>query len=598
MYSKEGSLLSKLLSFAGNYRFLIIIACVVSAISSVLSLAPFICIWFVIKDIFSVLPDITQATETLKYGWMAVGFAVLTIALNFGGLMCSHLAAFRVEKNMRKQAMHKIVKLPLGFFKQNNSGKLRKTIDDNASLTHSFFAHQLPDLSGAIVMPIAIIIILFIFDWRLGLVCLIPILISLLFLRQMMGDNRAKFMKNYMDSLEEMNDSAVEYIRGIPVVKVFQQTVYSFKNFHKSIKKYSNYASDYALSCRIPMVGFRVTVNTPFLLLIPIGILLILNTPNYNAFLLDLIFYLLFSPLCVTMMTKIIFASNNIMTAREAVNRMDEIFGANPLVEGDVKKKETKNNIRFKDVVFTYPESNQPVINNVSFNIPQGKTFALVGPSGGGKSTLASLIPRFWDVDQGSIKIGDINVKKFTEKSLMEKIAFVFQDSKLFKRSLLENIRVADPEASREEVLKAAHLAQCDDIIKKMSQGIDTMVGTEGVYLSGGEQQRIALARAILKDAPIVILDEATAFADPENEYQIQKAFEALVQNKTVLMIAHRLSSIKDVDSILVIEDGRIAERGNHQELLSKNGVYAGMWKEFQTSISWKVGKESNYNYA
>lgn len=592
MDSKKKSTLSKLLRFAGKYKVLIILATVLSGISAVLSLFPFVCIWFIVKDIFNVLPDVTKATESIKYGWMAVGFSVLSIALYFGSLMCSHLAAFRVEKNMRKEAMHKIVTLPLGFFTQNTSGKLRKVIDDNASLTHGFLAHQLPDISGVVVMPIAIIIILFVFDWRLGFVCLIPLFLSLLFLKQMMGGNNAKFMEKYMDSLEDMNGSAVEYVRGIPVVKVFQQTVYSFKNFYKSIKGYSDFASEYAINCRLPLIGFTITINLPSLLLIPIGLLFIANASNYSAFLLDLIFYMLFSPLAVVMMTKIMFSSENVMSAKESLNRIDEILEAKSLVKTSKENKTNKNDIIFKNVSFTYPETDKSVIDNVSFTIPEGKTFALVGPSGGGKSTLASLLARFWDVDDGSIQIGGVNVKDFTEKDLMNKIAFVFQNSRLFKTSLLENIKIANPKATREEVLKAAHLAQCDDIIEKMPQGIDTVIGAEGVYLSGGEQQRISLARAILKDVPIIILDEATAFADPENEYQIQKAFESLVKNKTVLMIAHRLSSIKDVDSIFVIKDGNIIENGDHESLIRQDGVYKKMWKEYQTSISWKVGKE------
>jgi ATP-binding cassette subfamily B protein len=597
------SSVTKLFNYAGRYRILIVISCILSGLSSILSIGPFICIWFVIRDMFSVLPNTTQATSTIKYGWMAVGFAVISVVLYFGALMCSHLAAFRVEKNMRKQAMHKIVTLPLGFFAQQASGKIRKVIDDNAGLTHSFLAHQLPDLSGALIMPIAIIIILFIFDWRLGLVCLAPLICSLGFLKRMMGGKNAEFMKNYMNALEDMNASAVEYVRGVPVVKVFQQTVYSFKNFHKSIRKYSDFASDYALCCRIPMAGFTITINASSLLLVPIGLLLILNAHDYKAFLLDLIFYMLFTPLCITMMNKIMHIGENVMAAKEAIKRIDEITDVKPLTKAIKKKRMEEDemqiaaslldtNIEFKDVVFTYPGSENMAINHVSFCIPEGKTYALVGSSGGGKTTLASLVPRFWDVDEGSIMIGGIDVRDFEEKDLMNEIAFVFQNSKLFKTSLFENIRIGKPEASKEEVLQAAHLAQCNDILEKMPQGLDTIVGTEGVYLSGGEQQRIALARAILKDAPIVILDEATAFADPENEYQIQKAFESLVKNKTVIMIAHRLSSIKDVDCILVMKEGQLIEKGTHEKLLSKNGVYAGMWKEYQTSISWKVGKE------
>jgi ATP-binding cassette subfamily B protein len=595
MKEKNTSILSKLLKFAGEYRFLVILACILSAVSAVISLFPFICIWFAIRDIFSSLPDVTQATDTIKYGWMAVGFALLSIVIYFISLLCSHYAAFRVEKNIRKEAIHKIVTLPLGFFTKNSSGKLRKVIDDNASLTHGFLAHQLPDLSGAIIMPIAIIIILFVFDWRLGIVCIAPTFISLLFLRQMMGGDNAKFMRKFMDASEDMNTSAVEYVRGIPIVKIFQQTVFSFKNFNKAINGYSDFASTYALNCRVPMIGFTICINAPTLLFAPIGIIFILNSNNYNAFLLDLIFYMLFSPICVTMMTKIMFVGENIMSAKEALTRIDEIFEAETLTESEKNINVNSTTIKFNNVIFTYPGSDKPAINNVSFTIPEGKTYALVGTSGGGKSTIASLIPRFWDIDSGSIEIGGVNVKDFKEEDLMEKIAFVFQNNKLFKTSILENIRVANKDASREEVLEAAHLAQCDDILEKMPNGIDTVIGTKGVYLSGGEQQRIALARAILKDAPIIILDEATAFADPENEYQIQKAFESLVKDKTVLMIAHRLSSIKDVDSILVIQNGVVVESGNHKELLDINGVYKNMWEEYQTSISWKVGKEVHY---
>lgn len=593
MKKKEKSILQKLMKFSGGYSFLIVISCVFSVISSILSLLPFIFIWFVIRDIFKALPDVTKATNTLGYGWMAVGCAVLSIILYFIALMCSHLAAFRVEKNMRKEAMHKIVTLPLGFFTENTSGKLRKVIDDNASLTHGFVAHQLPDFAGAMVMPIAIIAILFIFDWRLGLVCLAAIVLSTVFLKSMMGENNAKFMKKYLNALEDMNESAVEYIRGIPVVKVFQQTVYSFKNFHKSIKRYCDFASDYAISCRVPMLKFTITINAPSLLFIPIGILMISHAKDYNGFLLDLIFYMLFAPTCVNMMGKIMFSGESIMGAKEALSRIEEILNAKPLKEnskGDVELKDYS--VTFRDVVFAYEGSKKPAINNVNFTIPQGKTYALVGPSGGGKSTLASLIPRFWDVESGSIQIGGVDVRDFKEKDLMDKIAFVFQNNKLFKASILENVKMANKNATNEEVLKAIKLAQCNEIIEKMPNGIDTIIGTEGVYLSGGEGQRIAIARAILKDSPIVILDEATAFADPENEYQIQKAFEFLTKDKTVLMIAHRLSSVKNVDCILVIKDGEIVESGTQDKLLESNGVYKKMWEEYQKSIAWKVGEE------
>lgn len=591
MSTQKNSLVARLFEFAGSYRILLVLSWILSGLSSILSIVPFVWIWFVIRDVLNVLPDFTQATETAKFGWIAVGFAIASIALYLAALICSHFAAFRVEKNMRKAAMHKIVNLPLGYFNTNTSGKLRKVIDDNAGLTHAFLAHQMPDISGVVVMPFVILAVFFIFDWRLGLVCVVPLFLSLFFLNKMMGGDRAECMKQYMNALEEMNTAAVEYVRGIPVVKVFQQTVYSFKNFHASIMKYWKFASDFALSCRVPLVGFMITINAPSLLLIPIGILLILTAADYKSFLLELIFYMLFVPLCAAMMGKIMNAGESIMAAKEAVGRVYEITQAKTFEEGKLVEKIKDNSISFENVSFTYPGNQQPAVQQVSFTVPQGKTYALVGSSGGGKTTLASLVPRFWDVNEGSVKIGGIDVRAFQEKDLMAKVAFVFQNTKLFKTSLLHNICAAKPTASRQDALYAAHMAQCDDILEKMPQGIDTIVSADGVYLSGGEQQRIALARAILKDAPIVILDEATAFADPENEYQIQKAFEELTKGKTVLMIAHRLSSIKDVDCILVVQKGEIVEQGSHDTLLSQNGVYASMWQEYQTSISWKVRK-------
>ncbi|CUH95319.1 putative membrane protein [Propionispora sp. 2/2-37] len=593
MSTTKNSMVTVLFGFAGSYRILLVLSWLLAGLSSVLSIGPFICIWFVIREVFRVLPDVVQAAEAAKFGWLAVGLAVASIACYFVALLCSHLAAFRVEKNMRKQAMRKIVDLPLGYFGTNTSGKLRKIIDDNASLTHAFLAHQLPDLAGAVIMPIAILAVLFIFDWKLGLICFIPLVLGLVFLQRMMGGEKAGFMNQYMDALEAMNATAVEYVRGIPVVKVFQQTVYSFKNFHESIVRYRDFAAAFALECRIPMIGFTMSIHAPSLLLIPAGILFVSTAADYREFLLDLIFYILFVPVSGSMMNKIMYAGESIMVAREAVGRICEITQEKTLAEGSLDKPINEYSICFNHVTFAYPGKQQPAVFRANFAVPQGKTYALVGSSGSGKTTLASLIPRFWDVGEGSITIGGVDVRDVKEADLMKKIAFVFQNTKLFKTSLLDNIRAAKPEAGREEALYAAHMAQCDDILAKMPHGIDTVVGTDGVYLSGGEQQRIVLARAILKDAPIIILDEATAFADPENEYQIQKAFEHLTKGKTVLMIAHRLSSIKDVDCILVMQQGEIVERGSHENLLHSKGVYAGMWQEYQTSIAWKVEEEA-----
>ncbi|MDO7975299.1 ABC transporter ATP-binding protein [Oceanotoga teriensis] len=593
MSLKNKSTLKKLLEFADNRKYFIIFSIFFSALSSILSFLPFIFIWFIIKDILSVFPDITKATETVKYGWLAMGSSVISVLLYFTSLILSHLAAFRVEKNIRKFSMHKIITLPIGYFKQNSSGKLRKIIDDNASLTHTFLAHQLPDISGLAVMPFAIITILFIFDWKLGIVCLFPLMISFLFLKEMIGGNRQMFMENYMNSLETMNSSAVEYIRGIPVVKVFQQTVFSFKNFYNSIKNYKKYASNFALSCRIPLIKYTLSINLPSMLLIPFGLIILLNTNNYKSALLDLIFYMLFVPVCTVMMNKIMHLSESVMSAREALNRVENILEEKNINFSEKNITIENFSIKFNNITFKYPNAKEPVLKNINLEIPEGKVIALVGPSGGGKSTLANLIPRFWDIDQGSITIDNINIKDIPEKQLMDNIAFVFQNSKLFKTSLFENIKMGNPKATKKDVLKAANLAQCDDILQKMPHGLETVIGTKGVYLSGGEQQRIALARAILKDSPIIILDEATAFADPENEYQIQKAFESLIENKTVLIIAHRLSSIKNVDKIFVIKNGRIEESGNHNELLLNDKLYSKMWDEYKSSISWKVGKEN-----
>lgn len=586
---KEG--LSRMMEFSGGYKFLTILALALSAISAVLALGPFICLWFVAREIISALPAAPNVKELTFYGWSAVLVSVISMMIYFVALMCSHVSAFRIARNMRSQAIHHIIKLPLGFFTNNNTGKLRKVIDDNASLTETFLAHQLPDLAGAIISPIAIFILLFIFDWRLGLVCLIPTIIGVFCLKQMMGGDKAKSIKKYQNALEEMSNEAVEYIRGIPVVKVFQQTVFSFKSFNDSIMKYSKFATNYSSECQLPMTSFTVVVNGAFALLIPVGVLIITNTSDYKGFLLDFIFYVLFTPVSVNMLMKIMRLIENIMVANEAVRRIDAILDEKSLKEPEHSQKISGKSVSFEHVTFTYPGNTSPALKDVSFTVNEGQTIALVGPSGSGKSTAASLIPRFFDVDKGSVKIDGVEVHNIGKEELMEKVSFVFQNTRLLKASILENIRIAKPKATLEEVIEAARKAQCTDIIEKFSEGINTVIGEKGVYLSGGECQRIALARAILKDAPIVILDEATAFADPENEGQIQKVFEKLTEGKTVLMIAHRLSTICGADKILVLADGKIKEQGKHDQLLKEDGIYNHMWKEYCKSISWKVTK-------
>ena len=601
MKKKKNAELSRMFAFAGNRHWLTIVGCILSGISTVLSMIPFVCIWFVIRDILNAMiqGDISLASSSGHYAWLAVVFSLLSILLYFGALCCSHLAAFRTATNMKKEAMHHIVTLPLGYFSQNASGRLRKIIDDNAGLTEGFLAHQLPDLTGAVVMPIAVLILLFVFDWRLGICCLVPLALSVYFLKKMMGGDNANFMSGYMTALENMNKEAVEFVRGIPVVKVFQQTVFSFKNFHAAIDEYKKYASGYAICCRIPLTGFNVALNGTFILLIPVALMIFSAASGQAAYqdvFLDFLFYSLFTPICTTMMNRIMFASEQLMAAKSAVSRIDEVLQEKPLAEPDAPQTPKDASVVFDHVSFTYPGAEEKALDDVSFTVSAGKTVALVGASGSGKSTAASLIPRFYDVQEGSVQVGGVDVRNIAKHDLMDHIAFVFQNTRLFKDTLLENIRAARPSATREEVMAAAEAAQCMDIIDRLPNGLDTAVGNGGTYLSGGENQRIALARAILKDAPIIILDEATAFADAENEHQIQLAFEGLTKGKSVLMIAHRLSTIQDADMILVFRDGKIAERGTHSELLKQNGIYASMWKDYQTSIAWKVGKEADHD--
>ena len=594
---KKDSEISRMFRFAGNRHWLTILGMILAGISTVLSMIPFVCIWFVVRDMLNAIVegDIRLAAHSSTYAWWAAGFSVLSILLYFIGLCCSHLAAFRTATNMKKAAMHHVVTLPLGYFGANGSGRLRKVIDDNAGLTEAFLAHQLPDLTGAVVMPVAVFVLIFVFDWRLGLCCLVPLAISVVFLKQMMGGDNAGFMEGYMKALETMNKEAVEYIRGIPVVKVFQQTVYSFKNFHAAIEEYEKYASGYAIKCRIPLTGFNVALNGTFILLIPVAGMILAGASGQAAYqdvLLDFLFYSLFTPICTTMMNRVMFASEQLMAAKSAVTRIEEVLHEQALEDPVEQQKPADASVAFENVSFCYPGTEEKALDQVTFEIPAGKTVALVGASGSGKSTAAKLIPRFYDVTEGKILVGGKDVRTIGKRTLMDQIAFVFQNTKLFKDTLLENIRAARPEATREEVMQAVKAAQCEEIIERLPEGLDTLVGNGGTYLSGGENQRITLARAVLKDAPIVILDEATAFADAENEHQIQCAFEELTKGKTVLMIAHRLSTIQDADLILVFDEGKIIERGTHEALLKENGKYASMWKDYQTSIHWKVERE------
>nr|WP_277239508.1 ABC transporter ATP-binding protein [Merdimonas faecis] len=591
MMQKKQSSLSRILSYAGGHKKLTLLGCILSALSAVLGLIPYVCVWLAARNVLEAWPSPSGVSGLSRWGWTAVWTAIGSIALYFAALMSTHIAAFRTARNIRRTAMAHVLKLPLGFFTGNQSGRLRKLIDDNAGLTEDLLAHKLPDLAGTIVTPVAAIVMLFLFDWKMGLLCLVTMVLALLSMCLMMGGKNAGFFHRYQKEIERMSGEAVEYVRGIPVVKMFQQTVYSFKAFYAAIRDYSDLASQYAMSCRIGQTCFLTFINGAFALLIPAALLLS-SGGDVRTVLVNFIFYALFAPACGQMINRIMYMSEAVMEADEAVGRLDEILDQKPMEESKVQKRPENAAVAFDHVTFTYPGADRPALDDVSFSVRPGQVTALVGPSGGGKTTAASLIPRFWDTDSGTVAIGGINVRELNTEDLMRQVAFVFQDTRLFKESLLENIRAARPEASRDEVLSAARAAQCDDILEKLPQGLDTVVGTKGIYLSGGEQQRIALARAILKDAPIVVLDEATAFADPENEHQIQKAFEALTKNKTVLMIAHRLSTVQNADSIIVLSDGRVIEQGSHESLLALHGVYTGMWEDYQRSAQWKVGKE------
>ena len=588
---KKQSSLSRILSYAGRHKNLTLLGCILSALSAVLGLIPYVCVWLAARNVLESWPALEEISGLARWGWTAVWTAIGSIALYFAALMSTHIAAFRTARNIRRTAMDHVLKLPLGFFTGNLSGRLRKLIHDNAGLTEDLLAHKLPDLAGTIVTPIAAIVMLFLFDWKMGLLCLLTMVLALLSMCMMMGGKNAGFFHRYQKEIERMSGEAVEYVRGIPVVKMFQQTVYSFKAFYAAIRDYSDLASQYAMSCRVGQTCFLTFINGAFALLIPAALLLS-SSGDIRTVLVNFIFYALFAPACGQMINRIMYMSEAIMEADEAVGRLDEILGQKPMEESKMQKRPVNANISFDHVTFTYPGADRPALDNVSFSVRPGQVTALVGPSGGGKTTAASLIPRFWDTDSGTVAIGGVNVREMNTEDLMSQVAFVFQDTRLFKESLLENIRAARPEATRDEVLAAAHAAQCDDILQKLPQGLDTVVGTKGIYLSGGEQQRIALARAILKNAPIVVLDEATAFADPENEYQIQKAFEVLTKNKTVLMIAHRLSTVQNADSIIVLSDGKVVEQGSHESLLALCGVYTAMWEDYQRSARWKVGKE------
>lgn len=587
---KKPSNLSRLLGYAEGHRFLLYASWVLSAGSALLALVPFWYIWKILEEVLAVAPHFAQAQHLVEYGWLAVGSSVLAVLVYIAGLMCSHMGAFRVATNLRIQAMEHIVTLPLGLAEAFGSGKLRKIVNESSGATETYLAHQLPDRAGAIATPCGLLVLLFVFDWRLGLLSLVPVALGFLIMVRMTGAGMKEKMKEYQNALDDMANQAVEYVRGIPVVKTFGQTIHSFRQLKDSIDRYRVWVIAYTKELRAPMLWYTTAINGVFAFLIAGGLALTQGGGD-QAFLLDLLFYIIITPVIALTLTRIMFQSENAMIVDDALQRIDSVLHLAPLPEPAQPKAPVDGSLALERVHFAY-DGEHEVIRDLSLTIPAGRTVALVGPSGGGKSTLAYLLARYFDPQKGVVRIGGVDARQMDKETRMNTVSFVFQNSRLLKASILENVRLGRPSATREEVLRALDLAQCRDILDKLPQGMDTVIGAGGTYLSGGEQQRIAIARVILQDAPIVLMDEATAFADPDNESKVQAAFANLAQGKTVVMIAHRLSTVRNVDRIYVIQDGTVAEQGTYQNLMAQNGLFRQMWDNYQTAAQWKVARE------
>lgn len=588
---KKQSNLSRLLAYAGKHKYLTYASWILSAVSALMALVPYWYIWRIMKEVLETAPNFSQTQNLTHNGWMAVLCAVLAVLVYIAGLMCSHMGAFRIATNLRIQTMRHIVKLPLGFAESFGSGKLRKIVNESSAATETYLAHQLPDRAGAIATPCGLLVLLFSFDWRLGLLSLVPVLLGFLIMMSMTGANMQQKMKEYQNALDDMSNEAVEYVRGIPVVKTFGQTIFSFKKFKDSIDRYQKWVIAYTKQLRAPMMFYTAAINGVFAFLIAGGLLFTQNGVT-SGFLLNLIFYIIITPIISVTLTKIMFQSENAMIVDDALQRIDSVLNLQPLIEAARPQAPQGSSVELEHVRFSY-DGKKDALKDISLSIPAGQTIAFVGPSGGGKTTLANIISRFFDPQSGVVKIGGADVRDIPKEALMNTVSFVFQNSRLIKASILENVRMGKPYATRQEVMRALENAQCTDIIEKLPNGIDTVIGTKGVYLSGGEQQRIAIARVMLKDSPIIILDEATAFADPDNEAKVQTAFSRLSRGKTVIMIAHRLSTVVHADQIYVVKDGEIAESGTFDELIRQNGIFSGMWNNYQTSVQWKVAKEA-----
>ena len=602
---KKQSNLSRLMGYAGGHKILTYLSWILSVMSALLALVPFWYIWRIVHDILEVSPDFSRAGNIASYGWSAVLFAVLSIVVYIAGLMCSHMSAFRVAANIRKELMRHITALPLGVTEKYGSGNLRRIVNTSSAATETYLAHRLPDKAGAIVTPIGLLFLLLAFDWRLGLLSLVPVVLGFLIMMKMTGKDMAQRMEQYQNSLSDMSNEAVEYVRGVPVVKTFGQTIFSFKRFKDAIDNYETWVIAYTKGLRLPMMFYTTAINGVFAFLIAGGILFTRGGVT-NELLLNLIFYIVITPVIGTTLTKIMFMSEDSMIVGDALGRIDEVLNEKPLSKSSVNNIPKDNGITLEHVSYSYKvndseggregglghDGEKNALNDVSLRVAPGQVIALVGASGGGKTTLANIVTRFFDPQKGRILIGNIDIRDIPKETLMNKVSFVFQNSRLIKASIVENVRMAKPDATREEITHALKAAQCLDIIEKLPNGIDTVVGTNGVYLSGGEQQRIAIARAILKNAPILILDEATAFADPDNEVRVQQALSVLSKKKTVIMIAHRLSSITGADCIYVMQDGEIVESGTHNELIERNGIFTRIWKNYSEAAEWKIAKE------
>ena len=584
---KQPPVLGRLLEYAGGHKWLSVLGCGLSGVSAAVGIFPFVFVWYAARGILT--PGGGVPAGLARYGWYALAAALLSAAIYFAGLMCTHLAAFRVATNMRKAAAAHLIDLPLGYFNANLTGRLRKQIDDNAALTETLLAHTIPDAVGGIVTPILAVGLLFVFDWRMGLACLIPMIIGLVCLMTMMIGTGMKFFEEYQRAGERISAEATEYVRGIPVVKVFQQTVYSFKSFHAAILSYRDLASGYAMMCRMPYTLLTVVLNAMFLFLMPLGMVLIGGAADGWAVLADLVFYIFFAPQLAFMMERLMYAVNAQMEAAEAVNKLEAILKESPLPEpaADSGSKPADSGISFENVTFSYDGADRPALTNMSFHLPQGEAWALVGPSGGGKSTAAKLAARFWDPAEGTVRLGGVDVSTVDGEALLKNYAIVFQDVVLFADTVMENIRLGKRDATDAEVLAAAKAAQCDAFVSKLPEGYHTLIGENGSRLSGGERQRISIARAILKDAPVILLDEATASLDVENETAVQAALSGLIKDKTVLIIAHRMRTVMNADQIVLLCGGRVVEMGSPAELLKKNGLFRHMAQLQSESMEW-----------